>query len=214
MALVRLTREEATEGILPRVCLRCGADASVTRDKVFAWHPQWVDILLLLSLIAFAFFWVAIILSMALNVRMRVRVPLCDAHKNYFRNRALYLYVGLLFFAMLGIASAAIVFTNQFDDSVGPGLICGLPIGLGFVWLISAAIVHSGMVKAAEINERGITLTRVSPEFIAALRADRRADYDDEQRPRREYRDDDKYRDPKEPYPKRPPLDAYREDER
>jgi hypothetical protein len=217
MALVRLTREEATEGILPRVCLRCGADATVTRERTFSWHPQWVDIFLVLAFISLVFLWVAVILSIALNVRLRARVPLCDAHKNYFRNRDLFIYGGLVILALAGLVCLAVMIYlwSEIEHSELFSYLCALPLGVALVWLISAAIMQSGTVKATEINDRGITLNRVSREFIDALRYDRRADLDDDDRdrPRREYRDSDRIRDPDAPRPKRPPSDVYREEE-
>jgi hypothetical protein len=217
MAQVRLTREEATEGIMPRVCMRCGADATITKAKTFSWHPQWADTLIIIGLLCFTpLLIIGIICSIATTVRMRVIVPLCDEHKNHWSWRAWFIYGGLAFFALVGIGCLAFLLSQEGpDQSDLIGFVCVAPAVLGFIWLIAAAIVQSGAIKPAEITDRGITLNKVSPDFVQAMEKDRRADYDDEyrNRPRRDSRDDDRYYEPDGRQPKRPPSDAYRENE-
>lgn len=215
MAQVRLDRDEAS-GSLPRVCMRCGADAVTVRQKNFSWHPQWISTLIIVGLLCFTPLLLAgVILALVMTKRMRVHVPFCEAHRNYFLSRGVYIYGGLALFFVLGAGALALVIAvNEPGNSAmqdASGYLC-LGLGaLGFVWLISAAIVQNVMIRATEITDDSITLTKVSAEFEKALRDERRDEaWDDERppRPRRARQDRGEFFDPKQP-PEEPP-DAYR----
>src|SRR5262245_28530139 len=96
MAQIRLGRYEA-EGGLPRVCMRCGAPATLFKTKNFSWYPSWVYILLLAGLLPFA------IVALIMQKKMRVSAPLCDQHKHHWvwptaaAVVALLLLLGMLF---------------------------------------------------------------------------------------------------------------------
>jgi hypothetical protein len=53
MASVRIGRYEAVEGLLPPVCMKCGAEALLFKKKTFSWHPSWVLLLLIAGLLPF-----------------------------------------------------------------------------------------------------------------------------------------------------------------
>ena len=78
MATVRLGRFEVERGMLPQVCMACGAPAAVRKSKKFAWHPQWIYVLLLAGLLPL------IIVAAILTKRMTVAAPFCDDHKRLF----------------------------------------------------------------------------------------------------------------------------------
>src|SRR5262249_41635385 len=51
------------------------------------------------------------------------------------------------------------------------GFLCVLPEGLGLAWLMVALVLQYGTIKAIEITDSRITLSRVSTAFRAALEA-------------------------------------------
>ncbi|MBN9520263.1 hypothetical protein J0H58_17330 [bacterium] len=201
MARVRLRWDETRGDELPEVCMRCGAPADVHRGRTFSWHPQWVLLLLFGGLLPF------LIVAVILTKRMRVEVPLCDAHKNHWLARAAVIWT--TFFGLIGLGVVAMLLMGpQGNDPVGGYVCAGTVVGL-FIWLISAAILQSTSIRPVEITADDITLTRVASGFVDALRDQRdaardrrrlrRDDYDDEDdeyeddRPRRQrrYREDD-----------------------
>jgi hypothetical protein len=155
--------------------MRCGAPATCSKPRKFSWHPQWIDILIILGLVIFTpLFLVGVICALALTLRMRVWVPLCDAHRNYWKWRTVYISGGAAFFILLGIGCLLFVVTRPAGREVSDliGLFCVLPAGLGLIWLIVAAIIQNAMIRPTEITSDSITLGRVSREFIAALEKD------------------------------------------
>jgi hypothetical protein len=184
---VRLRRYEAEDGELPRICLRCGASASVTRSKNFSWYPPWVIVLILAGVVPFA------IVAMVLTKRMRLQAPLCPQHKGHWFNRNLFIVLGALALVILGVAS--IVLMASLDKQPGPrnnlaGFLC-LGVGaLGLVWLIAVVIVQATAIRPREITDREMTLMGVAREFVDALDEYR-------QQARKQRRDeDDQYRPP------------------
>ena len=111
MAVIRLDRFEAEEGDLPAVCMKCGAPAVLEKLKQFSWNPPWVILLILIGLLPY------VIVALVLTKRMRVRVPLCNEHKNHFAWRAWFIYGGFAGLFLLGIVVFAVM--TSLDN--GPG---------------------------------------------------------------------------------------------
>jgi hypothetical protein len=219
MAQVHLDRHEVEEGLLPSLCIRCGAPAALTKDKTFSWHPSSIDTLIAVGLIFNVLLLVGIILAVVMTKRMRVRVPLCASHQNHWLWRALFIWGGLGAVAVLGIGALAFVLNaGKMDEDlqVLAGCLCGGAALLGLIWLIAAAIVQNGAIRASEITDDRIALIRVSRTFVDALERER--DEDEERfehfSPRRRGPrpgDAERYYDPKAPrrQPPAPPPDAY-----
>lgn len=221
MARVRLSRYQVEDNRLPAVCMRCGAPATLTRNRTFSWHPPWIDTLTVLGLI---FFWpllvVGLVLASAQNRRMYVAVPLCEAHRNHWLWRAWFKYGGLAAVAALGLGAIAFLVSvppRDQDTQTVAGWTCAATGLVGLIWLIAAAFVEKGAIYAAEINDRDIYLGRVSPAFKEAVQRERDEDdeFDEEDRPARRtgpgkaegiYNPDPQKR-------KQLPPDAYREGE-
>jgi hypothetical protein len=162
-----INRRENAVYDLPRVCMKCGAEATTVRKKQFSWYPPWVSILIL------AGFWPYLIVVMILTKRQSVEVPFCDQHKNHWLIRTV---IGLLSFGvLLGIgfvgfivASANAPNNNQNDDMFG--FVCGGWFVLLLVWIVAYAIINSlTSIRVTKITDREITLTNVSPEFVRVL---------------------------------------------
>jgi hypothetical protein len=214
MALVRLDRYEVERNRLPEVCMRCGAAATLMKDRTFSWHPPWVDWFIILGLVLF---WplliVGIILSSSMTKRMRVTVPLCEGHKNHWLWRKWFIYGGLLGVACLGFgAMAFLISTGPQDPDLQTlaGWTCAGSALVGLIWLIAAAIVEKGGIRASEITDEQISLIRVSPAFVEALGRER--DEEDEyDRPRRRDSGSEHIRESEPRQPKDLPPDAYLE---
>jgi hypothetical protein len=195
MASIRLGRYEVEKYELPPVCARCGRKAAVSLPKRFAWSPPWLALLILIGLLGIALY---VILALCLTKRMTVPLPLCERHRNYWRNRKILIYGGLA--AMVLLAAFAITL-GAVLDSKGITEDCLLVTllstgGLFLLWLISAAVLQSVSIRPNEITDGSITLVGLSEDFVKAVRADRRGDEDDEDeddRPRRKRPRDEDY---------------------
>jgi hypothetical protein len=172
MASIRLFRDEVGEGTLPRVCMRCGKVATCTIRKTFSWHAQWIDTLIFVGLLVCTpLFLVGIVCALAMTLRMAVWVPLCAEHKNYWKWRSVYITGGSILFLILGCVLLTFMVTGPADQKTSDliGLVCVLPSAIALVWLISAAIIQSTMIRPSEITTDSVRLGRVAKEFVAAV---------------------------------------------
>jgi hypothetical protein len=181
MPTVWIDRDEAVYGDLPPLCMRCGADATVTKSRVFSWHPGWVNLLILVNLLVWA------VVAMVMTKKMKLKAPMCDRHAGHWFRFNLFLYGGLV--GMLAVLCSAIPLFASNDPNLkdlGPvPLVVG---GVGFlVVLIIAAVWQLNTIRAVEITEDDMKLKGVCEEFRQALREQRRAERDaeDDPRPRR-----------------------------
>src|SRR5207245_1568032 len=79
---------------LPRVCMKCGAPATVRKSKLFIMLPRYIGHVWMHVPIA------NFIVAAILTKRQRVETTLCDQHKNYW-----WLYpfpMGMLVLGILG----------------------------------------------------------------------------------------------------------------
>jgi hypothetical protein len=180
MARIRLGRYEVEEYELPRVCARCGKKAVAFPKKSFAWHPPWVIVFVFVGLLVY------VVLALVLTKRMTVPLPLCERHRSYWRNRALFLYGGLLAVVLLGIVGlvAASVLDDR-GDNHAMGAVCFIVGGIFVLWLFPAAIVSASGIRPQEITDRSITLAGLSEDFVDTVREERRGDEEEDDRPRR-----------------------------
>ncbi|HKI30909.1 MAG TPA: hypothetical protein VKA46_03515 [Gemmataceae bacterium] len=191
MAKLRLGRYEVEEYALPRVCARCGAKAVASPQKTFSWHPPWVIVFIFLGLLIY------VVLALVLTKRMTVPLPLCERHRNYWRNRAIFIYGGLIAVVLLGIGgvvAASILDEGGKNNAIGA--VCFIVGGVFVLWLFPAAILSATGIRPNEITDRSITLVGLSEDFVDAVREERRGDEDEEDeddrpRRRRSRRDED-----------------------
>jgi hypothetical protein len=208
MARLRLKRWEIEDYDLPPVCAKCGQPAEVHPKKTFSWHPPWVIVLILAGLLIY------VIVAVILTKRMTVPLPFCERHRNYWRNRSIFIYgglLGLLLLAVIGVIIASALDPRGQDTSLG--LVCVGSGVLFLVWLIAAAIMQTTSIRPNEITDRSITLVGLSRDFVDAVEDDREAaeeeadrrwrersrDKEDRSRGRgRSTTDEDRYFDPEE----------------
>src|SRR5262245_15375580 len=167
MASVKMFRGEVREGRLPRICMRCGAPAELQKCKRFAWHPGWVNLLILVGILP----WV--IVALVLTKRMTVYAPLCRGHRNHWLIRSLIAFGGL---ATLAACFVATVIALSLGEQRAPGAsnelggyACIGSLGLLLLFLIVAVISQQTSIRPAEITDRSITLVGVAREFKDAL---------------------------------------------
>jgi hypothetical protein len=186
---------------LPPVCLKCGAPATVFKNKQFSWQPPWVIILLPLGLIPYA------IVSSILSRNKTVETPFCPRHKSYwwlFPTLVTVACLGVLILGFVVTMAVAIIHTTSQNHGADFGASCGITVLMFFGILLAAAVLSmTRRIRATEITERYVRLTGVSPEFADAVEQEeetRRRAFDrdiDDRRPREER---DRYRErPDEP---------------
>ncbi len=206
MATTRLSVYEVERKLLPELCMRCGEPATVQKNRTFSWYPPWVAVTVLLSPVIF------IIVAAVLTKRMKVSVPLCDAHKSHWSIRVIIIL--LSFVALLALVAMDIALSQS--EYVNILIIATVVAGLG--WLVLIAVLQSTSMRPTEITDRRISLRGVAKSFADAVldQGDRRREeeesyyddrpprrrreegYDDRVRPTRQERDrerDERYRD-------------------
>lgn len=176
MSTVRLHRGEAEGGKLPAVCMRCGEPAHAWKAKKFSWCPSWVIVLL------FAGVPVYVIVALLLTKRMKVRVPLCEAHQGHWFKRDIFNLCYLVF--IVGLVVGTIMIPSSLGVSKATqdtlfGWACLSTVLALVVWIVIYAVVDSQMIGPKEITDRGITLKGVAPAFVTALEGWRGQEYDE-----------------------------------
>ena len=186
---VTLFNSECRRGVLPEVCVKCGAGTRRVRRTLFIWTPRWVYALWLLGPLG-------MLMTIGATKRRTVFLPVCSGHRSFFSFRApLYMVCGMLwaFIGFLAIVSM--------EDYHGPGSdYARAAIGVTALVVLVAGMVAGFAVgkrdiHAVEITETRLVLKHVHLDFIDALEDDR--DRDDEhyearraaRRPRRDRRD-------------------------
>ncbi len=173
MATLRLESYDGNVLELPDLCMQCGEPAAVRKSKNFSWFPPWIWVLLFVcGLLPFA------IVGMIMTKRRRVEAPLCEEHKNHWLWRQLLVVGSLLGVLAIGFIAWIVLINNEGNrggDDALAGILCGGSVILLIGWIIMAAIVQSGSIRAKEITDTSITLAGVSEVFIQA--------YQDEWRP-------------------------------
>lgn len=167
MAILQLyTRKGAEIVNLPRVCMRCGEQATVTIRKKFSWYPPWIALFLLGGLLL-PFF----LLMLLLTKYQSIAVPLCEKHRKHSPLFVLSLIFSMLLLSMLPFVSL-IIYDNASwvtKSELAPAL-WGINIGMLAAWLTGIFLFSNiGQIRPMMIANNSITLTNVSPRFIDAL---------------------------------------------
>ena len=156
MAKIRVYRREAGGKYFPRVCMKCGREADCDVPNTFTWMPSWVPFLILLGLAPW------LIVALVTRRTMRVAAPMCRGHAWHWRNRTLYVWLGLVFW--VGYFVALFAFGDRLpEDAKTPAVLAGIFGGL--FWLVTAAVYSNSAIKASLINDRGAELVNVNRDF-------------------------------------------------
>jgi hypothetical protein len=181
MAKIRVYDDEADGEEFPRLCVRCGADAEDDVANTFAWVPSWTGILIFVGLAPW------LIVTLIMRKSMRITLPVCDRHRGHWRNRRLYVWLGLPVWMAYGIG-LVVAFQHLPADVVNIGL--GVLIFGGLLGLFVGVIYTQSGIRAREIADHWTELVRVDPQFAdewAALKPPPKP----RRRPRRHPDDDD-----------------------
>jgi hypothetical protein len=181
MAQVRLGRYEAREGLLPPVCMVCGAPAGVQRRVVFSHPPAWFYVAFLAGVLPYFF------LTALRGRRVLVRAPLCELHKYHWLGRGFFF--GILFLAYIAVGVTTLFATQlsfvdfqglmrpeRFQNFQRTVTLLGLLVGIGGAPAL--LLIYLGLkltaIHPTEITANSITLDGVVAEFCEALRVERR----------------------------------------
>lgn len=168
MASLTLNRAEAEDGRLPGLCLRCGAPATSTDRKQFAWHPPWVFLLIFAGLLPM------IIVGLCLTKRMWVEAPFCEQHRKHWSWRRYLVSGGVIALIAAGAAWFILSAGNFLPDPLGGWMCAGLGLAT-LALLVLSIVLQVTSIAACEITASHITLKRVAEEFSDALRNQRAA---------------------------------------
>jgi rRNA maturation protein Nop10 len=145
MAEVRLSRQQAETGDLPENCMRCGRQTEVWVPRQFSTRNAYQE------------------------RRMLVLVPLCDRHRNQWRNRVRVNWT--VVFALILIVATLIVSPSNLQVPLW------ITLGVVVVFWVGYNIVYDQLLlRAIEITDEFIELKRVSPGFVDVFREKKAAD--------------------------------------
>jgi uncharacterized protein YacL len=174
VARVKIWKSEIDKGLLPRVCMVCGADADRTQREKFSWVPQWVVILILAGPLVWA------IVAAVLRKSMAVDCPVCEKHVRHWFWRKAVLVLGLLG-TIAGVLVGILLVSNPETKQIA-----GYVLVSSFVFfllvLVVAAVYSTTGIRPVEITDKTITLTSVHREFVDALEDDRARDEEEAER--------------------------------
>lgn len=138
---------------LPHRCIKCNEPAEGAKLKrQLSWHNPWWFLLLPCGLL------ICVIVIMCVQKKATVEVGLCEAHRRR-RNKGRALGWGAFAMFVLGIAVSVVS---------GNGLFVAAGILLLLAGLV-CAVVMTGTVSAAKIDDRVVWLKGVSPVFLDGL---------------------------------------------
>lgn len=169
MASIQLSRYEAEEGDLPDACMCCGAPATERKRRHFVSHPFWVYVLLPWGYILYA------IVAAILTEHIRCYTIFCPRHQNYFRTRNLFIWGALVVILMLlvgGFVLAGVLggHVSESTQNLLFGSYCIGTVVLLLGWLMSIPISQVTAIHPANPTSDEVTLKRVSPAFVEAVR--------------------------------------------
>lgn len=169
MASIQLSRYEAEEGELPDVCMCCGAPATERKRRRFISHPLWVYLLVPFGYLPY------VIVAAVLTENVRCYTLFCARHKNHWLFRTLVIWG--TFVALLAFLAGSFVLMESLTGSMSKsmqdtlfGSLCIATPVLFLCWLITIPIAQLTAIHPANATEHRLTLKRVSPAFVEAVR--------------------------------------------
>lgn len=194
MAHVRVLRHEAEQGLLPPICVLCGATATGTIPSQFGWRP--ISRVLACIAIVIATMVLAGNLAVMANTRfgamtsgaallgvcligclacvllwhgrqaMSLCLPACKQHRGYWhRRQRLQNGITIPFLLFLMLS---VLFENR-ESPILAELIGLGRIASGILWLIGSVALHYFSIRPVRIDEQSIILKNVSEGFAKVI---------------------------------------------
>jgi hypothetical protein len=151
---------------LPRVCMKCGADATTSKEKKFSWYPPWIILLIFLGV------WPFLIVALILTKWKRVEMQFCDQHKHHYLIRSLIGLGGVLGLLAIGLLAFMVAVNSQpgnQGNDLFPFLCLGWFVALLIFAVTMSVVTRVTTIRPTEITDRDIRLKNVSPEFVRAM---------------------------------------------
>jgi hypothetical protein len=166
MGVVRFERHRTELEDMPSLCLRCGAPATVAPSKTFSKSQGWTTVLIFFGGVPY------LLATLVFRNRLRVRTPLCDAHRHHFNWQAGILWGGLAALALMLAGCFAMIpnggaMTDKCFGAVGI---------LAAVWVVVLLVNRLSGIQAAAVSDRDALVVGVSAKFARAYEAAGRAD--------------------------------------
>ena len=156
MARIRIYEDEADGDEFPRRCVLCGRETTERVVNTFSWVPGWVNILILAGLAPW------LILTMILRKSMSIALPVCFKHRHHWRNRRMYVWLGLVLW--LVYAAGLLAISGELSANLRFAGIGVLVFGV-LAWLLGGLIYTNSGIQPGEITDRWAELIRVNAEF-------------------------------------------------
>lgn len=154
--MARVTVPNSDRRDFPHVCCVCGTAATQTRAETFHWTPPWVFVFIFFGVVPW------MMLAMFLRRTAKLVLPVCDRHVRR-SNRAWWVAgVGLLVAFAAGFGSDLVPADRRSDVIAGAVL-------FGLFTLVVAVALADDRVRPNHIDDRSVTLDRVSDAFAAAV---------------------------------------------
>jgi hypothetical protein len=195
MAHIRVVRHEAEQGLLPLVCVVCGAASKETVSRKFGWQSKWRVLCGVLLLIPVGFFRLGLteysldslfqisprvafvtglsVISLAVYLilwgwhTIQVRLPVCETHLQYWASSEKRT-AALVFLAAMVTCVIGLLATTAAPMIV----IVSVGIGLTILLLllsITISVMQFVNMRPTQIDEQSIILKNVSDGFATAV---------------------------------------------
>jgi hypothetical protein len=159
MALVRLTREEAS-GKLPLVCVRCGAPAIGFRTKK-NWYPPWANVFVLVLFVPL----------LILSRRVRLRLPFCSDHYDHWLLRSIVVWGSLVAAWVLSFMLLVAFAPRRFlSGEPEPAVTLSVSYTILICWAIFAITLQRTSVRPCKLTKEFIEIRGVAPAFVESLK--------------------------------------------
>jgi hypothetical protein len=143
---------------LPDVCVKCAGHAVTRRKQQFVYTPQWVIVVMLLSLL------IGAIVAMIVQKRGTLHLPLCEQCAARWKSANVQIALSILgMFLAIGFGIYVGI-----ENHAPELMIVFLLLGIGGV--IAVAILGRNVrVLSKKVDASSITLTKVHPDACRAI---------------------------------------------
>lgn len=154
--MARVTVPNSDRRDFPHLCCVCGTTATQARSETFHWTPSWVLVFIFFGVVPWMF------VAMLLRRTAKLVLPVCDRHVRRSQRAWWVAGVGLVVAFAAGFGSDLVPANRQADVIAGAVL-------FGLFTLVVAVALADDRVRPKHIDDRSVTLDRVSDAFAEAV---------------------------------------------